>query len=218
VYKAKGKDEVGVFGEYTIEVISKILAERNLEKIKDLEFFCSLFGIEKPRSGWIRIGDILTSSYLDPFIGSPYSLSFPHLGYGSKQILPVITQIVKDENKVILIEEPEISMHPEYQVRLPFLFAYAINRGHQIIVTTHSSYFVLALGLAIQGETLTPEKYGVPEERKIKLSLDDVIVYHVSRDKEGVKIKKLEFAEDGFIKEGIPSFVDVERTLFRRIF
>ena len=216
-YEGKEKNEVGVNGEYTIEVISKILAERDLKKISDFEFFCSLFGVKKPWSGWKRRRDILTSSYLDPFIGSPYNLKFPHLGYGSKQILPVITQIVKEEGKVILVEEPEISMHPEYQRRLPFLFAYAVSKGHQVIVTTHSSYFVLALGEAIQGEKLTPEKYGVTEEREIKLDPNNVIVYHVDRDREGVKIKKLEFAEDGFIKEGIPSFVNVERKLFERI-
>jgi len=256
-YEGVGKDEVGVDGKYTIEVISKILAERNLTKINDLEFFCSLFGIDKIWSGWKKPGDILTSAYLDPFVGSPYSLRFPHLGSGSKQILPLITQIVKEEVEekesvekkgaekdikkksvegkveekkvaeeeveekdgiLILVEEPELSMHPEYQTRLPFLFAHALKKGHQMIVTTHSSYLVLALGTAIQGEKLTPDKYGVPEEREIKLEQKDVLVYQIDRDEGGVKIKRLEFGEDGFIKEGIPTFVDVERKLFERIF
>lgn len=117
-----------------------------------------------------------------------------------------------------MIEEPEMSMHPGYQTRLSFLFAHALKKGHQMIVTTHSSYLVLALGIAIQGEKLTPEKYGVPEEREIKLEQKDVLVYQIERDKEGVKLERLEFGEDNFIKTGIPTFVDVERELFERIF
>lgn len=117
-----------------------------------------------------------------------------------------------------LIEEPEMSMHPEYQTRLPFLLAHAVNKGQQLIITTQSSYLTLALGRVIQGEKLEPERYGVPEERKIKLNREDVAVYQLQRHKDGVKLDLLGFEEDGFLKTGIPSFVDVEKELFQRIF
>lgn len=217
-YTAIGAKDVGFNGEHTIEIISKILGSRDFTRISDLDFFAALFGIQKIWTGWIRTGDKLSSSYIDPITGAS-PLKFPHLGYGSKQILPIIVQLVENESETLtLIEEPEISMHPQYQIQLPFLLAHAVNKGQQLIVTTQSSYFPLALGKAIQGETLTPEDYGVPEKRKIKLNREDIAVYQMTRDEKGVKAELLEFEEDGFLKRGVPTFVEVEKKLFRRIF
>jgi len=217
-YKAIGAEDVGFNGEHTIEIISKIFGSRDFTRISDLDFFAALFGIQKIWTGWIRKGDILSSSYIDPITGAS-PLKFPHLGYGSKQILPVIVQLVTNESETLtLIEEPEISMHPQYQIQLPFLLAHAVNKGQQLVVTTQSSYLALALGQAMHGETLTPEKYGVPEKREIKLNPEDIALYQMTRDEQGVKAELLEFEEDGFLKRGIPSFVEVEKELFRRIF
>lgn len=217
-YEAKGAEDVGFNGEHTIELISSIYASRDFTRLNDLEFFASLFGIPKVWAGFLRRDNILTTSYIDPITGAS-PLKFPHLGYGSKQILPILVQLVKNEaGTMTLIEEPEISMHPEYQTRLPFLFAHAVNKGQQLIISTQSSYLPLALGRAIQGEKLTTKRYRVPKDREIKLDRENVAVYQMQRDEKGIKLDLLELDKDGFLKRGIPSFIKVEKELFGRIF
>jgi hypothetical protein len=52
---------------------------------------------------------------------------------------------------------------------------------------------------------------------EVKLSPSDIAVYHVIRDeKEGyTKVEKLELDERG-LKEGIPSFINVEREILEK--
>lgn len=45
------------------------------------------------------------------------------------------------ENNVILIDEPEISLHPDLQRKL-FSLLVEYSKDNQIIVSTHSPYFV----------------------------------------------------------------------------
>jgi predicted ATPase len=66
--------------------------------------------------------------------------------YGSKQILSVITQLFwSDPDSIVMIEEPEISRHPNAQILLAELFAEAVHEGKQIIITAHSEFLPLTL-------------------------------------------------------------------------
>jgi predicted ATPase len=122
-------------------------------------------------------------------------------GFGSRQILSIITQIFWSEpGSVIMIEEPEISLHPENQVLLHELFSEAIAEDRQIICSTHSPFFVLALSRIVKRELLP---------------LKDIAVYHVEKGKDGTHIKPLKLNKHGFIVSGVPSFMKVEGELFR---
>ena len=132
--------------------------------------------------------------------------------HGQRQLLTLLTQlIVAPPHSLVMIEEPEISLHPKAQALLPLLFADVIRKHEkQVIVTTHSSILVLALSDAVMGSDEYPS---VP-----KLSVDDIAVYHVIRDEEGyTRVEPLELTKEGFVKGGIPSFVDVEAKLYGKI-
>jgi predicted ATPase len=179
----------------------------NDEKRLPYEIFCEKFGIKYAWAGWER-GNILTSNYVDPYLGSVHK--FPSLGHCSKQLLPIIAQLAHSEpDSVILIEEPEISLHPSYQRLLHVLFGKTVNEGKQIIVTTHSSYFVLSLDLVLEDYRLEGQTSRGRRSYDIKLSPSDIEVYHVTRnEKEGyTRVERLELNEKG-LKEGIPSFIE----------
>jgi len=156
-------------------------------------------------------------------LGSVHRL--PMLGYGSRQLLPVIIQLAySDPESVILVEEPEISLYPGYQRMLPVLFGLAVSEGKQVLVTTHSSYFPLSLDQVLSKEGYTVKAYTLERlgeqarEKSIRVKLEpaDVAVYHVVRDKEGhTRAERLEVDERG-LKSGIPSFIDVEREILGR--
>ena len=207
---------VGRKGEHTLGVIAELMKPEYDKKRLPYEVLCEKFGIKDVWAGWDR-HYYLTSCYIDPFLDSPHKL--PSLGHGSRQLLPVIAQLAYSEpGSVILVEEPEISLHPSYQRLLPVLFGRAVNEGKQVLVTTHSSYFPLSLDLVLKGEGFLLEGMTRKGWRsyRVKLSTKDVIVYHVTRDEEGsTKVERLELDEEG-LKEGIPSFVEVEKEILGR--
>jgi hypothetical protein len=212
-YEAKKRHGwVGKRGEYTLEILAELMKSEHDEKRLPYEILCEKFGIKNVWAGW-ESHNYLTSNYIDPFLNSTHKL--PSLGHGSRQLLTVIAQLAYSEpGSIILIEEPEISLHPEYQRLLPILFGRAVNEGKQILVTTHSSYFPLSLDIVLEGYKLEGQTTRGWRSYNVKLSASDVIVYEVTRDeKDGcTKVEKLELDEVG-LKEGIPSLIKVEKEI-----
>ena len=100
-----------------------------------------------------------------------------------------------------MIEEPEISLHPQAQVDVLEMFAEAIKQDDkQIIATTHSHIMLQALGYAVH---------------KSWLEREDIAVYHVEKGKTGTKAKLLPLGKQGYIKGWVPSYSKVEKQLLR---
>ena len=215
-YKSMGEEItwVGKKGEDTLVILARLMKPECDEKRLPYELFFQNFGTKYVWAGWDHF-NVLASDYKDPFLESSHK--FPSLGYGSKQLLSVITQLAySDRGSIILVEEPEMSLHPGYQRLLPALFGRAVNEGKQILITSHSSYFPLSLELVLRGYELRGQTTRGMRKYKIKLSVDDMAVYHVKRDKKGyTKAERLEIDENG-LREGIPSFIEVEREILGR--
>ena len=83
------------------------------------------------------------------------------------------------EGDVLMIDEPELSLHPKNQRNIARLFAQLVNKGIKIVISTHSDYIVKEISnlimLSQQGkqqdtlmqrfnvqedEVLTPEQVG----------------------------------------------------------
>ncbi len=47
-----------------------------------------------------------------------------------------------DKNDYLIIDEPEMNLHPEAQVKLLEIITMAVNKGVKVILTTHSPYIV----------------------------------------------------------------------------
>ena len=70
-------------------------------------------------------------------------LDFADLGYGSIQLLALLLKIVLTESKVLMLEEPEIHLHPDLQSKLADMFRDAhIRFGISFIIETHSEYII----------------------------------------------------------------------------
>ena len=132
--------------------INRYIWEKKRVKLKK-------FQLPEIHAGWVR-RDILESNFKDDVLN--VSLNSSLAGLGSRQILSIITQIFWSEpNDVILLEEPELSLHPENQVLLHELFAEAISQGKQIICSSHSPFFILALSRIIKKNSLNLEDIAV---------------------------------------------------------
>lgn len=90
----------------------------------------------------VRGTDITTVSLIHKKLGTVLGSS--DVGYGISQILPIIVQLCMLQNGTILIEQPELHLHPSMQSNIGSLFADTIinSPNAQIIAETHSEYLV----------------------------------------------------------------------------
>jgi len=206
---------VGRKGEHVLEILARLMKPVNEEKFLPYELLSKEFGVDRIWVGWDH-DNILTSDYKDPWTGTA-GLKLPLIGYGSRQLISVIAQLaISEPGDIIMVEEPEISLHPAYQAKLPILFGRAVMEGKQVLVTTHSSYFPLSLPILFDGYILKGETKGGYKEYMVRLKPKDIAIYHVTRGSDGyTQIKRLEIDENG-LKEGIPSFIEVEKTILGR--
>lgn len=88
---------------------------------------------------------------------------------------------IAEKGDLLMIDEPELSLHPENQRRIARLFARLANIGVKVLVTTHSDYIVKELNTLIMLNHDTPHLKRVAEENGYKkselITADQVKVY-----------------------------------------
>ena len=192
------RDYVGKNGEYTAEILYDKELKKNinywLKEIAGYEL-SEDNGNDKVKS--INLNDEKTHIQ---------KINLLDLGSGIAQVLPIITQAFKSENNTILVEEPEIHLHPKAQATLGEMFAVAAKeRNNTFVIETHSENLLLRLERLI---------------RLRKLSKDDVSVIYVDKDINGSKCIPLKLDDDGdivninevpdgFFEEGFNELFDV---------
>ena len=63
--------------------------------------------------------------------------------FGVMQILKAVNAI--NERKVLIWDEPENHLHPEWQIRLAALLMEQAKAGVPVLLTSHSPYFIQAI-------------------------------------------------------------------------
>jgi predicted ATPase len=150
------QDGVGVEGEFTAAVFH---AER--EKIVDDWDPKSRRPVRRSLidavSYWLRrlqIAESVTSrdrardgiEILVKPIGFDREVNLRNVGVGTNQILPVVILCLRaTPGSLILLEQPELHLHPAAQQELADFFICMMNSGRQIIVETHGEHLVSRL-------------------------------------------------------------------------
>ena len=125
-------------------------------------------------------------------------------GFGANALVQLLHQlIVADEGATVLIEEPEIHLHPKAQAELAEVMAETAKaEDKQIIMTTHSEY--------VAGRLLTLVAEG-------KLTTDDLAIYSFEKDEKGeCSATEIEVTERGQTKGGLTGFHEATRDEMRR--
>lgn len=83
------------------------------------------------------------------------------IGVGASQLLPVVVMVLgAPEGAVVLLEQPELHLHPKVQSRLADFLAYA-RPNIRIVVETHSEYLLTRLRLRIAEGKIDREQIAV---------------------------------------------------------
>lgn len=116
----------------------------------------------------VRIGE---SSESGPF-------NLRDVGFGTAQVLPIIIQcLMADENSLIIIEQPELHLHPRAQAQLGDLFIRIAQGGRRFLIETHSEHLLLRIRRRVAETTA---KMISPNDSR-SLGSKDLKVYFVDR-------------------------------------
>jgi predicted ATPase len=78
---------------------------------------------------------------------APYAAMISDVGFGVSQVLPVVVLLLSvPEHSIVLLEQPEIHLHPSVEANLADLFLeVAHERSLQLIIESHSEYLLRRL-------------------------------------------------------------------------
>lgn len=118
----------------------------------------------------------------------------PDIGTGITQVLPVIIAVLYDNRNLIAIEQPELHIHPAFQVGLADLFVSQIQENTDVVylIETHSEHLMLRFLRRIR-ET---EEDTLPSGEN-PLRPDQLAVYYVEQGERGASLFHIRIGEDG---------------------
>jgi len=197
---------VGINGEYTLDILSKYANETLPEIFKDEVTGQNTLvnHVEK----WLK--EVSPNIRLETELNKKMNLaSFTinghtplNVGFGISYTLSIITQLLysvilmekQGIKTVILMENPEAHLHPKGQTRIAEFIAIIANYGVQVIVETHSDYILDGLRLAIKDK---------------KINHEDTKLYYLELDEEmNTEVKSPQIDKDGYLDEWPENFFD----------
>ena len=93
------------------------------------------------------------------------------------------------KNDFLIIDEPEMNLHPESQAKLLEVFGIMVNLGVRILITTHSPYLMSHLNNLVSGTLVTPKILKDQaaslylKDSRAFLSMNQVSAYEMRRNK-----------------------------------
>ena len=182
--------KIGVDGRHTIDAL---LASALLHRPKSPEYNRTLNSV----STWLnkmnladdlKIRQVGRSNRYEVVVDSEaVSANLRDVGIGVSQVLPVLTvAFFAPRGSSVVLEEPEIHLHPLAQSLLAELFVeVSCERNIQFIVETHSEHLFRRM------QTLIARQ---------EIERDRCAMYFVERDKEGSHLRHLELDDYGRVK------------------
>ena len=114
------------------------------------------------------------------------------VGYGVSQVLPVITELFRqDTAPLVLLQQPEVHLHPSAQAALGSLFCQTAAQGSQLIIETHSDYILDRVRMDVR-------------DGSVPLKPDDVSILFFERRAQDVCIHSLGLDKEGNILGDVP--------------
>jgi hypothetical protein len=127
-------------------------------------------------------------------------VSHKDLGLGISQVLPILVSLFNArKNQLIVVEQPELHLHPRLQSELGDEFIKASKHGCEIVAETHSEHLLLRIM-----KRMRQTYEGTLEDENLKLTPDDVALLYIDSDGESSYILELELDEDGTLLDPWP--------------
>lgn len=136
-----------------------------------------------------------------------YWVNIADEGMGMSQVLPIVTRCLHNvPQSIVVIEQPELHLHPAAHAELALLFARSSKQYEQsYIVETHSENILLGLRDAVV-------------DQDIPFGPEDVIIYFIDEDEEeGASLKEIFIEADGNLTDWPRGVFNESYELLRKI-
>jgi predicted ATPase len=126
---------------------------------------------------------------------------------------------VAQQGDVIMIDEPELNLHPDSQRVLARVFAKAVNKGFKVILSTHSDYIIKEFNTLIMlNQASEKQRTELGYEREVVLAPGKVGAYLFSDN----TVEAIEVSKTGLTIKTIDSTIDAldntMESLYYRVF
>lgn len=184
--------DVGLRGEKTIDYLYS-LYEENIRKINywfrkfEMAESITIEKLSPKASIWkVELKNMRTGS----------NDNLKDVGFGISQVLPIVTEgITAKKGTLLLIEQPEIHLHPKAQAELADLFIDLAKSDKTSVIETHSEHMMLRFARRIaEGE----------------LKREDIVLYEFTLDSNGTIVKRIDFDKNGNIEYWPAGFFETD--------
>ena len=126
-----------------------------------------------------------------------------NVGFGFHSVLPIIVSgLIAKEGEILIVENPEIHLHPRAQSELTKFLAKVSSCGVQVLVESHSDHILNGLRIAVLDKIIDSEDLSILYFQK---DLDNPVV-------------QIPVQSDGGIEEWPDDFFDQTSKDFERLF
>ncbi len=114
------------------------------------------------------------------------------------------------EGDYIIIDEPELTLHPDNQKKIARIIATMINAGFKVIASTHSDYIIkeinnlIMLSKEVKNKDELLKKYGYKKNELLKPEQVEALLFKVGNRKP----EKINITETGFTVETIDTVIE----------
>ena len=204
-----------------MELIKDLIISRYPQPIADyIDFLNNINVLRKSNSDFKDLSQLIQKQILkgrykvekDGIYFTPYKKDSNKENYNEKISLHLTSSTIKtffslvfylehlaQVGETLIIDEPELNLHPDNQRKIARVLSMVVNRGVRVIVSTHSDYFVreinnlIMLNTDFSSKSKIVEKYGYDSKMYIPASKVSAYLFCDNT------IKKMEIDE----KEGI---------------
>lgn len=180
-------DDVGLSGEFTPYIMHKykeskidVFMPPVNDKFKIINGKYSFTSCVQAWMNYLNFGKYTLENTLETIQLNIQDYNISNVGFGISQVLPIIVSgLVKQENELLLLEQPEIHLHPTAQMCMAdFLISMSLN-GKGVIVETHSDHIINRIVRRMMENNLINEKikiYFVDQDNDGVSTIENIIV------------------------------------------
>ncbi len=179
-----GSQRIGPKGEYAFQNYANLLKRGrkvDRERIKEIkQALCGLGFIKD-----IKVVEVKGkfSEFWTKHSGSSLTANIADAGFGISQVFPIIVMLyTSSADSTLLLEQPEIHLHPAAQAELGSVLAKVQSQDKRIVVETHSENLILRLQT---------------EVAEGNLEAKDVAIYYVQPNSSGHQVRPIPLNEKG---------------------
>jgi predicted ATPase len=128
--------------------------------------------------------------------GVPTLHDITHVGVGVSQVFPIVLMaLLSNRDETLILEQPELHLHPKVQSQLADFFLSVALNGRQCIIETHSEYLINRL------------RYRAALEQN-RITLDNTKIYFVEKRNGSSHFREVSINEFGAIGDWPEGFFD----------